>query len=107
MGVEIETSCVAPEPVRGGRGDVVPDVLGLEVLLEARTAELAADARLLVAAPLGLRDGGVVSVDPDRAPPDRSGHRLALAGVVGPHRAGQPVDGVVGDAYGVVLVGEG
>src|SRR6478735_1493004 len=52
------------EPVLDGRPQVVPDVLGLAVLVEARLAELTTHARLLVAAPLGLRDVRVVVVDP-------------------------------------------
>src|SRR4029078_5424900 len=54
------------EPVLHGRPQVVPDVLGLAVLVETGLAELAAHARLLVAAPLGLGDVRVVVVDPDR-----------------------------------------
>src|SRR5262245_48495250 len=44
------------EPALWLRPGVVPDVLGLAVLLQPRLAELATDAGLLVAAPLGLRD---------------------------------------------------
>ena len=61
---------------------------------------------LLVAAPLGLRHVRVVVVDPDRAHPQPGGHALALAGVLGPDRAGQPVDAVVGDRDRLVLVAE-
>ena len=86
---------------------VVPDVLGLAVLVETRLAELAADAGLLVAAPLRLRDVGVVVVDPDRAHPQPAGDALGPAGVLGPDRAGQPVEAVVGDPHRRVLVGEG
>ena len=94
------------QPVRRRR-DVVPDVLGLAVLLEPGLAELAADAGLLVAAPLRLGDVGVVVVDPDGAHAQPAATRWPAAGVLGPHRAGQAVDRVVGDADGVVLVGEG
>ena len=59
--------CQPPnQPRRAGRR-VLPDVLGLAVLVEAARPELAADARLLEAAPLGLRQVRVVVVDPDRA----------------------------------------
>ena len=95
------------EPVLGLGGDVVPDVLGLAVLLEADVAELAADAGLLVAAPLGLGDVRVVVVDPHRAHAQPGRDALALAGVAGPHRTGESVDAVVGDADRVVLAGEG
>src|SRR4029079_4238525 len=87
--------------------DVVPDVLGLAVLLETRATELAADARLLVDAPLGLRDVRVVVVDPDRAHAQPAGDALAFTGVAGPHRTGESVDAVVGDPDRVVLVREG
>src|SRR5262245_58472804 len=97
----------APEPALLGGAHVVPDVLGLAVLGEAVLAELAADAGLLVAAPLGLGDVGVVVVDPDRAHPQPRRHPLCLAGVLGPHRTGKAVDAVVGDGDGLVLVGEG
>ena len=68
--------------------------------------ELAADAGLLVAAPLGLRDVRVVVVDPDRAHPQPGRDALGLAGVLGPDRAGQAVLAVVGDPDGLVLAGE-
>ena len=70
-------------------------------------AQLAADAGLLVTAPLGLRDVGVVVVDPDRAHPQPAGHSLGLAGVLRPDRARQPVDAVVGDRDRLVLAAEG
>src|SRR6478735_4582078 len=94
------------EPSRRCGRDVVPDVLGLLVFLEPGLPELASDAGLLVTAPLRLGDVRVVVVDPDRAHPQPAGDALALAGVLGPDGAGKTVDGVVRDAYGVVLVGE-
>ena len=94
------------EPALLGRADVVPDVLGLAVLVEAGGPELAADAGLLEAAPLGLRHVRVVVVDPDRAHPQPGRDPLALAGVLGPDRAGQAVDRVVGDPDRLVLVAE-
>src|SRR5215213_118837 len=51
------------EPALGRRPHVVPDVLGLPVLLDPGAAQLASGSGLLVAAPLGLRDVGVVVVD--------------------------------------------
>src|SRR3954470_7035726 len=95
------------EPALLGRADVVPDVLGLAVLRQPGLAELAPEARLFVTAPLGLRHVRVVVVDPDRAHPQPARDPLALARVLRPDGAGQAVDAVVGDADGVVLVGEG
>ena len=61
-------SGVQPPNQRCGAGsDVLPDVLGLAVLVQAGRAQLPADAGLLEAAPLRLRHVGVVVVDPDRA----------------------------------------
>src|SRR4051794_10317756 len=97
----------AVEPALGLRVDVVPDVLGLAILVETRAAELTADAGLLVAAPLGLGHVGVVVVDPDRPHPQPAGDALCLAGVLRPHRTGQAVEAVVGDPDRIVLVGEG
>src|SRR4029078_13683313 len=82
------------EPVLGGGGDVVPDVLRLALLLEPRPTELAADSGLLVAAPLGLRDVRVVVVDPHRAHAQPAGYALALAGVAGTHSTGACLDDV-------------
>src|SRR4051794_37520713 len=59
----LSLATVAPsalEPALLSGTDVVPDVLGLAVLLQPGEPELASDARLLVAAPLGLRHVGVV-----------------------------------------------
>ncbi len=69
--------------------------------------ELAADPRLLVAAPLRLRHVRVVVVDPDGAHPHPSRDPLRLPGVLGPDRAGQPVGAVVGEGHRVVLGAEG
>src|SRR6516164_8403140 len=62
------------EPVRGRGAHVVIDVLLLLVFLQAGGAELTADARLAEAAPLGLRQVGVIVVDPHRAVAQRGGH---------------------------------
>src|SRR5258707_9137808 len=61
------------EPARGRRVRVVVDVLLLLVLVQARRAELAADAGPAEPAPLRLRQVGVVVVDPHRAVPPRAG----------------------------------
>ena len=58
------------------RADVLPDVLGLAVLRQPGRSELAPDAGLLEAAPLGLRHVGVVVVDPHRAVPQPPRHPL-------------------------------
>src|ERR687890_2189672 len=94
------------EPALLDRPDVVPDVLGLAVLLETRLPELAPDARLLVAAPLGLGDVGVVVVDPHRPHAQAGRDPLAPAGVLSPDRAGEAVDRVVRDPHRLVLVAE-
>src|SRR5690348_10496128 len=99
-------SVLRVEPAGGGRCEVGPDVLGLAVLLEAGEAELASGAGLLEAAPLGLRYVGVVVVDPHRAEPESAGDALTAAGVAGPHRSGQAVDGVVGQSHRLVLGAE-
>ena len=102
-GAPFDSGRSAAEPAgRAGRG-VLPDVLGLAVFVEAAGAELAADAGLLEAAPLGLRQVGVVVVDPDRAVAQPRGHPLGAAGVGGPDRAGQPVGRVVAERDGLVL----
>src|SRR5271169_569284 len=94
------------EPARGGRVRVVVDVLLLLVLVQARGAELAADAGPAEAAPLGLRQVGVVVVDPHRAVPQRAGDPLGPARVRGPDRARQAVRGVVAKPDRLVLGAE-
>ena len=47
----------AAEPACGTRCRVLPDVLGLTVLVQTAGAKFPSDARLLEAAPLGLRAG--------------------------------------------------
>src|SRR5699024_190722 len=91
------------EPVGAGGPGVVPDVLGLLVLVQAGEAELAADAGLLHAAPLGSGHVRVEVVDPDRAVAQPSGDALGPTGVLGPDGPGEAVDGVVGDRHGGVL----
>src|SRR5690242_1951385 len=97
---------LAGEPVRrGGRG-VVVDVLFLLVLLQPGGPELAADARLAEAAPLGLRQVRMVVVDPHRAVAECAGHPFGLARIGGPHRARQAVAGVVAEPDGLLLGAE-
>src|SRR3712207_7596554 len=85
-----------------GRG-LQLEALGLEELLDAELAQLTALAGLLVAAERGH---GVErpAVDLDLARPDAPGHGLRPLGVARPHPAGEAVDGVVGDADGLLLV---
>ena len=93
----------AAEPAARAGRRVLPDVLGLAVLVEAARAELAADPRSLVAAPLGLRDVDVVVVDPDRPVAEASGDALGTPGVRGPDRPGQAVRRVVAEGDRLVL----
>ena len=73
------SDCQPPNQPLGPGRRVLPDVLGLAVLVEAGRAELAADARLLEAAPLGLRQVRVVVVDPDRPVAQAAGDPLGAA----------------------------
>jgi hypothetical protein len=75
----------------------------LDVLLEPDRAELAADAAGLVAAE---RRGEVARIAVDLQAPRANPARQLLAplAVGRPDAAAEPVDGVVGDPYGVVLV---
>src|SRR5690606_4709379 len=78
--------------------------LQLEVLLEARDAHLAADARLLVAAEGRVGRVPHPAVDADGPGADAAGHRrrpLDVGPVDGPRQA---EDRVVGDLDGVVVV---
>src|SRR6476660_9467355 len=93
----------APEPARRAGVRVLPDVLGLAVLVEAAGPELATDPRLLEAAPLGLRQVGVVVVDPDRPVAEPGGDPLGATRVGRPDRAGQPVGRVVGELDRLLL----
>src|SRR5699024_11775727 len=77
---------VLGEPV-GDRGlRVVVDVLGLEVLRETRGAQLAAEARLLEAAPLRLGEVRAEVVDPDGAVAQTGRDALRPSRVLRPHR---------------------
>src|SRR5690349_22781806 len=97
---------LAGEPACGSRARVVVDVLFLLVLLQPGGAELAADTRLAEAAPLGLRQVGVVVVDPHRAVAERAGHPFGLPCIRGPHRPGQAVRSVIAEPDGLLLGAE-
>ncbi|CAM5732230.1 hypothetical protein SALBM311S_01608 [Streptomyces alboniger] len=71
-----------------------------------RRSEFAPEAGLLEAAPFRLRYVGVVVVDPDRAEPQPPRDPGSLGLVARPDGAGEAVDGVVRDAYHLVLAGE-
>ena len=77
----------------------MPDVLDLLVFGQAVFAEFTADAGLLHAAPLGLRDIGVEVVDPDSAVAQAAGDSFGAAGVFGPHSTGEAVDGVIAQCH--------
>src|SRR5436190_7153637 len=79
------------------------DRLQLDVVGQALDAELAPEARPLVAAERGDEVHRVL-VHAVRAGADAAGDVEALVDVAGPHRAGQPVLTVVGDAHCVIGV---
>src|SRR3990172_1639308 len=76
-------------------GQVDPDVLDLKVILEAPRAELATDARLLVAAPRSLSRRRLRVVYPHDAGAKRPCRAQPLFDVAGPNGGGEPVVGVV------------
>src|SRR3954471_14110435 len=76
--------------------------LGLEELLEAELAELAAVAGLLVAAERSQRVEAA-AVDLDLAGADLAGDLLGPLRIAGPHAAGEAIDRVVGDLDGLFL----
>ena len=92
---------ISTERGLGAGGEV--DGLELEVRLETLGAELAADARALVAAERGAPLHGE-PVDGVGAGADAAGDVDAVVDVGRPHRARQAVVAVVGDADGVGLV---
>src|SRR3989338_7456435 len=97
----------ADEPPERVRPDVFRDLLGLEVVVGAPRAELAADARALHAAPGGLHEGGLRAVHPDDAAAEPLGHAGAARAVAGEHGAAEAVRGVVGQAQRLLLRVEG
>src|SRR5205807_1574634 len=85
------------------RGDLIhPDVLRLQVLLQAPRTVLAADPGLLVPAERRDRGHQVVVVHPHGAGPDALRHLEGAGDVTRPHRAAQAVDGVVGHPNGIL-----
>src|SRR3954462_5023755 len=78
--------------------------LQLEVLLEPGDAHLPADAGLLVPAERNV--GAVVqaAVDRHRARPDAPSNGVYSVTIAPAHRARQPIDRVVGDAHGIIIV---
>ena len=88
----------AAEPAARARFRVLPDVLGFAIFVEPGRTELAADPRLLEAAPFRLGQVRVVVVDPDRPVAQAGGDPLGAARVRGPDGPGEPVGRVVGRA---------
>src|SRR5215218_769603 len=95
-----------PEPALRCGPHVLPDVLGLAVLVQPGSAELAPDAGLLEPAPLRLWDVRVVVIHPHGPMSEPARHPLGPAGILRPHRSGQTVWRVVGQAHGLLLVAE-
>src|SRR5580765_3037899 len=91
------------EPAGRCRLGVLVNVLDLAVLVEAGRAQFPPDPGLLEAAPLGLRDVGVVVVDPDRPVAKRGGDTLGAGGIGRPDGTRQSVGRVVAEADCVVL----
>src|SRR3954451_9653555 len=93
-----------PEGVDRLRARVDDDALRLEIELERLEPELAAEARLLVAAERDPRERGVRHVDADGARLDARCDAVAARRVARPDRRHQPVLDVVGDTDRVLLV---
>src|SRR5437762_297454 len=94
-------SCPSSYP-KGRRGLQLQG-LDSQELLDRELAQLAAVTRLLEAAEGRQRIEGA-AVDLDLAAADTPGDALGALGIARPHSGGEAVDGVVGDAHGVVLV---
>src|SRR5690625_1010341 len=94
---EVSIRAAGPSSARGGGSDGVGDGLGLQVLLEAGHAHLAADAGLLVTAEGHVDGVPQAAVDAEGAGADRTDDALDACGVTAPHRPGQPVGRIVGD----------
>ena len=82
------------------------EVLGLLVVVQHHRVVLAADAGGLVAAERGTGRVGVVVVDPHAAGLDFPAGAVGDVAVAGPDAGAEAVEGVVGDAHGVVVVAE-
>src|SRR4051812_23153351 len=97
----------AAEPAHRAGPQVLVDMLGLAVLVQARRAQLTADAGLTEAAPFGLREVGVEVVDPHGAVAQPRGDPAGARGVGGPDGACQAVLRVVGEGHGLIFGAEG
>ena len=95
-----------PSACQPCRGIPAADGLGLQVLLKALDAALAADAAALVAAERRVGAVEHAAVDAERAGPDAPGDRHAAFGRPRHHRAGQAEGAVVGDPHRLVVVVE-
>src|SRR6187399_2201448 len=93
----------ATEPIQPLGNKVDVDLLGFQVGIEAEGAEFASDPALLVAAPWGLVERGVVGVQPGDAGPEAFKHAQALALIAREDTSREPVDRVVGQAQGFLL----
>src|SRR5258705_4761662 len=95
-------------PHRRGEGESAfrrdLDGLGVQVAIDAFGSQFAAITAALDAAEWRERVHAVALVDPERASADTRGDRHGSAGVAGPHRPGQAVVGIVGNAHRVILV---
>src|SRR5947207_7692269 len=89
------------ERFRAGRDE---DALRLQIEVERLEPELAAEARLLVAAERDAGERRVRRVDPNRPGLDPAREAMAARGIARPHRRHQPVAHVVRDADRILLV---
>src|SRR6478735_3018227 len=85
------------EGVAGLAGELHPHGLDLGVLVEGVGAVLPAEPALAEAAERRVGAEHAVGVDPDRARVQLGGHAVRPLHVARPHRARQPVRGVVGE----------
>ena len=83
------------------------EVLGLRVVLEHHLVVLPPHPGDLVATEGGSGGVEVVTVGPHPTRLDGPTHSVGEVAVASPHTRTQSVEGVVGDAHGVGLVGEG
>ena len=91
------------KPSQRLRVDAVIDLFDLRVGLVAVGAEFATYATLLVTAPRGLVEGGVVGIDPSDACAQAPDDALGLCAVLGEDAGGEAVDGVICEADGFFL----
>src|SRR5690606_10838820 len=91
---------------RAASAQVDPYALDLGVQLERVEPELAALARLLVAAERGCRIERMVRVDPDGPRLQSAGDAVRALHVPRPDPGGEPVDRLVGERNGLLLITE-